>query len=214
MRLRALGHTPLLAPLLETRRLEPTPPLPAGVQALAFTSANGVRAFAATWDERACPVFAVGEATARAARAKGFTSVRSADGDVAALAALIASTPLPGLVLHACARARADDLEGRLAASGCTVATLPIYETVAVERLPAEASEALEAGALAAVLLHSPKAAAALALHLEERPAVECERLRIVGLSAACTAPLAGLRLRAVEVAARPTEGALLERLG
>ena len=184
------------------------------MRALAFTSANGVRAFAATWAGREWPVFAVGEATAQAARAQGFTRVMSADGDVAALAALIADARPAGVVLHAGARERADDLEGRLAGLGCAVVTLALYKTIGVERLPAEACEALRAGRLEAVLLHSPRAAITLAMRLEDRPAVESGRLRIVGLSAACTAPLAGLRLRAVEVAASPTEAALLERLG
>ena len=54
------------------------------MQALLLTSANGVRAFA----ERQAgalpdlPVFCVGDATARAARAAGFGNVESAGGDV------------------------------------------------------------------------------------------------------------------------------------
>jgi uroporphyrinogen-III synthase len=60
------------------------------VAALAFTSVNGVEAFARLSAERRSPVFAVGDRTARAAREAGFADVVSADGDVEALAALIA----------------------------------------------------------------------------------------------------------------------------
>ncbi|WP_415491802.1 uroporphyrinogen-III synthase, partial [Brevundimonas diminuta] len=42
------------------------------------------------------PVFAVGDATAEAARAAGFADVRSAAGDIHALARLIAAEAPPG----------------------------------------------------------------------------------------------------------------------
>ena len=44
-------------------------------RALAFTSANGVRAFAGKSTERNLPAYAVGERTAVALRAAGFTPV-------------------------------------------------------------------------------------------------------------------------------------------
>ncbi|MDM8352398.1 uroporphyrinogen-III synthase, partial [Brevundimonas diminuta] len=75
-RLTALGFTPITAPLLT---LEPLPgaldavPAPAAVAALALTSPNGVEAFAPLISRfRRHPVFAVGDATAEAARAAGF----------------------------------------------------------------------------------------------------------------------------------------------
>src|SRR5580698_8674810 len=49
-----------------------------GVQAVLCTSANGVGALARASAERGVPVFAVGEATARAARGAGFVGVESA----------------------------------------------------------------------------------------------------------------------------------------
>ena len=55
----------------------------AGVQAILMTSANGVRAFAARTPERTLPVLAVGDASAGAARALGFTSVAGAAGEIA-----------------------------------------------------------------------------------------------------------------------------------
>src|ERR1700712_4198561 len=61
-RVRALGHEALVAPLLEVRALEDVEIDLAGVAALAFTSANGVRAFADLSAERQIRVFAVGGA--------------------------------------------------------------------------------------------------------------------------------------------------------
>ncbi len=79
-RLRALGHEPGVPPLMEGQPVGEPPDL-AGVGALAFTSRNGVRAFAALSSERSLPVFAVGDATASAAREAGFQDVSSAGGD-------------------------------------------------------------------------------------------------------------------------------------
>ena len=99
-RLKALGHEPLVEPVLEVH------PLPAaidlgGVGALAFTSGNGLHAFAKLNPDRGLPVFTVGEATAKAAREAGFGSVMSAGGDVQALAMLIVIAGFPGAFVHA-----------------------------------------------------------------------------------------------------------------
>ncbi len=62
---------------------------PGGAQALLITSANGIRAFARRTSRRDIAVFAVGDASARTAFELGFAEVRSAAGDVDALAALV-----------------------------------------------------------------------------------------------------------------------------
>src|SRR5215472_17754964 len=79
------GVEAIIEPLIEVHYRQAALRL-AGVQAIMCTSANGVRAFARSSDERRLPVFAVGEATAARARAEGFTTVWSAGGDVADLA--------------------------------------------------------------------------------------------------------------------------------
>ena len=57
-RVRALGHEPLIAPLLAVQPLSDVVIDLAGVSTLAFTSANGVRAFVAASAARAFQVFA------------------------------------------------------------------------------------------------------------------------------------------------------------
>src|SRR5690606_6100249 len=83
-----LGHEVELEPLL-TIGYRPKPLDLEGVQALLVTSLNGLRAFLASSERRDLPVLAVGPASAEAARAAGFPSVRSAEGDAAALAELV-----------------------------------------------------------------------------------------------------------------------------
>ena len=119
-RVAAMGHEPLVAPLLRIETLPDVAVDLTGVAALAFTSSNGVRAFAELCPRRDLRVFAVGAGTTAAAKAAGFKAVLSADGDVAALAGRIAArrSELVGTVLHAAAAEPAADLLGALTPAG------------------------------------------------------------------------------------------------
>lgn len=198
-RLTALGFEPVVEPLLAVRPLVPLIDL-TGVAALAFTSVNGVTAFAALEPDRDKPVFAVGDATAQAAREAGFTDVRSASGDARALAHLIAEAGFRGAFLAPGAAEPAADLAA-LVAGDAEVRTLAVYEAVETG-VPAPAG-------LDAVLVHSPRAAQALAMHawaLDDRIAV--------AISPAAAEPLEDLGLREIRIAAAPTDAALIEGLG
>ena len=89
-RLAGLGFEPIVEPVFEIEPIEGVT-LPA-FDALAFTSANGVRVFAHLNPRRDAPVFCVGARTADEARAAGFANVTSADGDVSALGLLTCSS--------------------------------------------------------------------------------------------------------------------------
>jgi uroporphyrinogen-III synthase len=173
-----------------------------GVAALAFTSANGVLAFAALCPDRARPVFAVGAATARAARDAGFTAVASAEGDVQALARLIGARPPAGAVLAALAREPAGDLAADLAARGLPARTIAVYETVPTDAAAPRGAQA--------VLVHSPRAAELLALRLADGAGAG---LLAACISPAAAAPLAATALARLAVADRPDEDALLALL-
>lgn len=205
-RVRALGHDPVVAPLLAVRVLPDVAVDLRGVAALAFTSANGVRAFADASGERGLKVFAVGAATAQAARAAGFKSVLSADGDVEALAEGIAVRrgELRGAVLHPGAAEPAGDLAGSLQKHGVEARRLVLYETAPVE-LDAEAAEALVRSD--AVLLHSPRAAQVLARLLRSHPAPQ---MRALGLSKSVVKPLLRTPMAGKSFPPVPLEGALL----
>lgn len=207
-RLRALGHIPWVAPLLAVEALAQTPLSLEGAGALAFTSANAVRAFTEREPRRDLPVFAVGETTAAAARAAGFAQVQSAEGDVAALGRLIATAAPCGQVLHPGAQNLAGDLAGALGAAGVPARAVALYRTVVCAPQPSPPAT------LAAVLVHSPRAAGALAGHLARRPeGLDPGRLDAFGLSPACLAPLRGSGLRSLRAAGTPDETALLSLL-
>jgi uroporphyrinogen-III synthase len=217
-RLTAAGLRPLVAPLLETHALAADPPELDGVDALAFTSANGVRAFAALASDpafgRDLAAFCVGGATAAAAQAAGFTEVVSAEGDVAALAArLTASLPAGARVLHPGATETAGDLATPLAAADLQLTAVPLYVTRAAEAVPAAVVAALAARALDALLVHSPKAGRAAAALLAPLDPAALGRLKACAISEAALAPLRPLPFTTHLAAATPDEAALLALL-
>lgn len=204
-RLAAMGVEAVVAPLLEARPLQAEIDL-TGVGALAFTSANGVRAFAEICPNRGIETFAVGAATAEAARAAGFTRVSSAEGDVEALARLIGAEGgrISGTVLHPSAARPAGDLAGALRRSGMAARRVAIYDTLAVGFDAARLDDLCRCDG---VLIHSPRAGEALAERLAGRA--------VPGLTAYCLSPavaatLGGLELGAVRTAALPNDDALL----
>jgi uroporphyrinogen-III synthase len=205
-RVRALGHIPLVVPLLAVEKVEGAQVDLDGVAALAFTSAHGVRAFAELCGDRQLKVFAVGAATAQAAREAGFRRVLSSDGDVAGLSEGIAArrAELKGAVLHPGAAEPAGDLAGALAVQGVEVRPLTLYDTGPVSLSEAEFETVAAADA---VLLHSPKAAEVLADILRERP---MPGLRALCLSKAVMKPIAKLKLASKAFAPFPLEAALL----
>ena len=174
-------------------------------QAVVFTSANGVRTAPAGLD-RSLPAFAVGDATAAAARAAGFGAVISADADGAALAALLTAQLRPGAepVLHVRGEDVAFDVTAALKAAGFQAQALVTYRSEAINTLSPD-QMALAATALG-VLFHSARGAevgarlmAPLAPHLMAICISEAAK------AAAQTAPFSRFA-----VAERPTDEAVI----
>ena len=209
-RLADLGHTAIVAPLIEARPLAGVDAaLGPEVGALAFTSIHGVRAFAGLTTDRSRPAFAVGEATASAARSAGFTMIATGDGNVSALARTIIAGRgrFRGGVVHPGAAEPAGDLTGGLAAAGIAVRRLTVYETGQVAALP----EQIASHRPEVVLVQSPKAARALAQLLPEDWA---GAMTALALSKACAEPLAAMGFKRLVAAAFPQEASLLKLLG
>jgi uroporphyrinogen-III synthase len=207
-----LGAEPILSPVMAIR-IRKAPVDLEGIGALAFTSANGVRAFCANSSDRDCPVFAVGEATAAAVRAAGFADVRAASGDVESLAALIAEAKPSLSVLHLAGSERAGDLAALLAESGVAARRAVLYDAEKIARFSPEAEEALAKNPRdAAVVLFSPRSAR---LFLEQAASAGLtEKLRdalALCLSAEVAAALGGSAWRRIEIAAERTGEAMAQ---
>jgi uroporphyrinogen-III synthase len=203
-RLEAMGFEPVIGPVLDVRPRAAVDVDLAGGDTLAFTSAAGVSAFAALTTARDLAVFAVGDATAEAARAAGFADVHSARGDAAALADIIAAVaPKPARVLCPGAAAPAADLPRLLADRGVGATALVVYET-------REAPPEPPPDNLFAILIHSAKAARAVAQRLA---GAEISDLTVLAISPSAAAPLAGFGFRRLAIAPRPDEAALMALL-
>lgn len=151
------GYDVIIAPLLTVAAVSTPNACPVNDSVLAFTSSNGVRAFKALSDRRNWPVYAIGDATARAAKAAGFETVHNAGGDVRDLSAMIIEAR-PDYVTHLSGVHAAGDLIGDLASRDIPGVRTIIYGTQAAADLPSSVLNYLEAGQSLAVTLWSPKA--------------------------------------------------------
>ena len=207
------GYTPLSAPLLTLAPSSTPSGAPPDDHAIAFTSANGVRAFVALTDRRHWPVFAVGAATAAFARARGFKDVECADSDVDGLADLICKRS-PNAVTHLSGVHVAGDLVGILTGAGITAKREIIYAARAVTVLPQRAKDALSTPGPIAVMLYSPKGAH---IFLKLLPKASLAGLHCVSISAAVDAVLeshdGASDIASRHIAAGPHEPSMIEAL-
>lgn len=216
--LRARGHDAFIEPMMTIEALpaqDASIDL-AGVQALLFTSANGVRVFAARCEGRALPAFAVGQATGQAARAAGFEKVFVADGDVRALAALVRQQLQPegGALLHPAARKLAGDLKGELEAGGFSVRRCVLYQTVAATHFSKNLCVALREGSIDGVSFFSPRTAEAFVrLAFAAGLSEAFISVRAFCLSRAVSDKVMYLPWCGVTVAEQPTQVSLLTAL-
>jgi uroporphyrinogen-III synthase len=200
-KVRALAIEAVVAPVLQARPITGVAIDLTGAGALAFTSGQGLRAFAILNPRRDLPAFCVGEATARLASSLGFEQVCSANGDVAALADMIAAYgPRPRLVLSPGAREPAADLPGLLAARGGVGRAVAVYETT---RSPLAAPPA----GVDAVMIHSAKAASFVA----DLIGGDASAMVALAISEAAARPLRRVTFRRVAVAETPNEDSLLD---
>jgi uroporphyrinogen-III synthase len=185
-----------------------------GVQALVLTSANAASALGAP--ARQLPVFAVGEATAKAARRTGCAAVVAATGAGADLARVIAQRCRPerGALLHLCGEDVRPGLSERLAAAGFALRRQVVYRALAARALSPVTVEAISRRQIEAVLLFSPRTARTF-VELIDRHGLQANlaAAAAICLSAAVAQPCRELVWRAIHLAARPAPGALLEAL-
>lgn len=212
-RLAERGIAAVIEPMIEVVERGGVAPDMSGVQAILLTSANGARALARASHGRGVPVFAVGDATARAARNAGFAQVESAGGTVDDLGQLVARRlrPAGGKLLHVAGSDIAGDLAGALRVAGFAVERAVLYEARAAAALTTETERLIADEKIDLVLFFSPRSAAIFA-GLADAADVwgGLAATMAVSISAAADAALGDLRFRARRIAAAPTEAALL----
>ena len=191
-RARALGLDARAVPLFAIDPVPWSPPPEAsGFDGLLLTSANAVRFGGEQLRTlRGLPAYAVGEASAEAARDAGFDIKATGEAGVDRL---LDSIDGDLRLLHLCGIDRRDPAHARQ-----RITTLPVYRANAIGRPALGTLDDIVA------LIHSPRAARRFAELVEDRPGVT-----IAAISQAA-ADAAGSGWRAVEVADSPTDEALL----
>lgn len=198
-RARARGLEPVIAPLFTIEALEWSPPSPDRFGAILLTSANAVRhGGPGLGPFLNLPCYAVGDSTAAAAGDAGFSDVRTGPSDGAAVAGMMADDGIKTAFHPGAAETMP------IAQPGVVIEHVPVYSSVAADRLSDVADSALRSGAVA--MLHSPRAAAAFSEHVGDRR----ERIPIAAISDAAAAA-AGTGWAGVGVAMEPRDEALLD---
>lgn len=216
-RLRALGHDPVIAPLLSVVFEDPPADLP-DPAALMLTSRNAAWAVsrwpqAAGWHDR--PVFVTGRGTAEAATKAGFVDVRSADGDARDLAELLMREIEPTMrpILRPAARNRSETFLQELRCKDYDIRTVEAYRAEMAPAFDREIRSGLHSGRIDAVLIYSRRTAEAFRLVVEEGGLLgELKGLRLYVLSKRVAEPIIGLDVNIV-VANKPDEDTLLSLL-
>jgi uroporphyrinogen-III synthase len=190
-RARELGLDAVAMPLFEIMPIEWEAPDPAEFDGLLLTSANAARHGGEQLAKlRSLPVYAVGDATARAARDAGFDIAVTGDDGIDRLLGSIAANLR---LLHLCGEDHRTPSEPRQ-----RIAALPVYRAMPVAAPDLSAVD----GALA--LVHSSRAGRRLA-ELVLAP----ESIAVAAISPAA-AEAVGSGWESVEAAQAPTDDALL----
>ncbi len=208
-RLQALGHVPVLAPVLEIMPLEFV--WPQKPRALVATSAHAfIKPPPADWHD--LPLYVGGETTARAAAKLGFTRDVIVRDDVGGLAALLAVSDSSG-ALYLAGTHRKPILE--TAIPGLSV--LETYEARACDHLPEDALDQLKSNRID-VVLHYSRRSAEIFVRLIHQQNISLATLVAshICLSRDVAAPLQttafnGTSALSVKIAASPDEASLMD---
>ena len=213
--LAALGHEAILAPVIDI--VATTLAAPAGLfDATVATSAHALgNGDALSRLSRQMPFFAVGNRTAEAAGAAGFSDIRGCEGGATELAARVTSDlKRPARVLYLAGRPRKPTLEAALARAGFSLTVHEAYEARGAEAWAGSVLDRLRARHIDAAL-HFSHRSASLALDLARRhhalPAFLW--LRHYCLSPDVAAPLRSSGAETIEVAPRPDASSLMALL-
>ena len=190
-RAREQGLDAFAVPLFEIEPLDWGTPEPSGFDGLLLTSANAVRhAGEGLASLRGLQVYAVGEATAEAARHAGFDIAATGDSGVDRM---LRSIEQDLRLLHLCGADRREPLT-----AAQEIARIPVYQAKTI------GNPGLSEARGSVALLHSPRAGARFAELVRDRASIA-----IAAISPAAAAS-AGGGWEVVEACEKPDDDALL----
>ena len=217
-RLEKDGFTCFVAPMTAYVEQDPGIADLSDYQAVIFTSAQTVQLFSKFFKDRYIPVFAVGDATAKAAEGENFRRVYSAKGDGQALVKLMRDHKGElklRRALHACGEDTAENLSDQLQDDGIYVDRAPFYKADFVEELPNDVVAALKNGDITTVTFLSARTASNFVRLVQAHEELEgmTADLEAVCISDRVATEARGLPWRAVRVASRPQLEACIDLL-
>ncbi|MBB97849.1 MAG: uroporphyrinogen III synthase [Rhodobacteraceae bacterium] len=191
-------HRVVISPILAIRHLPPPPDSRAA--GLIFSSANGVEAAASL--PKQCPVHAVGDTTAAAARAAGWrTEIIGQTADDLVDRLIRSCPPTPLLHLHG-AHTRGD-IAARLTAAGLPTSAHVIYDQVAQDMTP-EAHAVLNASSPVILPIFSPRSARLLSSAIKPLAPVH-----VIALSSAVAEEVHVPDMTSLHVCDTPSRGSM-----
>lgn len=158
-RVRGMGGTPLIAPMLEIEAVLESPlPDPRAYNALIFTSRHAATRFASLSQERDVPAIAVGSSTAEKLKTLGFQIVFDAGGSADAIPHFVAVEGIRHVLYL-----RGEDvkvpLPAILAKEGVNCIDSVLYRARKLESIPENVWEAMEEGQVACAVFYSQRTA-------------------------------------------------------
>lgn len=206
--LKTLRLEPVLSPMLKIVPAGFDPQAAEGIRHIIFTSINGVLAVADAGIPKNIRAWCVGPATGSAATEAGFTHVIEGDGNADDLARMILASVPHGPLLHVANEAAAGALVATLRAAGYDARFSAPYRTDPAGALAPDALAALDGPEPVVMLIHSAKAAAAVAA-----TGADLSGAAVVAISQAALQPLKGAAGLGEWVAGRPNEGDVMQAL-
>ncbi len=186
-----LGLDAIAIPLFEIEPVSWQAPDAGRFDALLLTSANAVRSAGGQLENfLSLPVYAVGEPTSEAARARGFTIGATGDQGIDRL---IDSIPRNLRLLHLGGEHRRDPLDERAG-----IEVIPVYRARKIDEPDLSLAKS------AVVLIHSPRAGRRLAELVKDRSDISIAAISLPAGRAA------GTGWATVQVAGEPNDDALL----
>ncbi len=213
--LRQQGFSTLTDPILDIVPVPGPSPDLTNIQGLVFTSANGVRAFVPHTEKRDIAVWAVGQATVRAAAAEGFSRIRVApDANVQSLSRLIMkeADPAKGTLLYPSGQKVVRDLASLL--PDFSLDRLVVYDARPAQRLSTRTRRAMQRGDLRCVVFFSSRTAGVFAKLAREAGCEKaCRDMDAICISSAAATAADALDWSRTLVASRPGTDAILAKI-
>ncbi len=216
--LRALGHEPVLQPLLEFRVLDFDIERLRAAKSIIMTSGSSLRALqesGALGDILGKPLYCVGEQTAKRALSAGFQAVLEiAETGEDLTGKIIASGRKDAPIVHVMGEHTAFDIAGALAREGFAVQSMAVYSMEACAEFLPSVDAMLKAGAIDGVILMSPRTAEIYVSLCHRYGNLNCAKtLSYFCLSGNVAAKLASFEPDRVLVSRKPNKEALLDLL-